>query len=68
MFMAQRQQLGMHIAPLAHAQPGEKILPAPLALLVRCFMFPDHIRRLPEFEIGKKLGLFIFPLRMRLIG
>jgi len=64
---AQRMQLAMNVAPLAQAQPRQKLAPAPLALLVRRLVLPDLVRRRPQLEIREELGLLVLPFRVRLV-
>jgi hypothetical protein len=58
---AQRVQLRMHLAPLAHAQVAEVILAAPVALLALRGVRPLRVEGLPQVQPGEELrALLLF--------
>ena len=63
-----QQQLPMGLAPFAQAQVVEKVLPTPAAQLVLGQRLALLLESTPEIDEGRKIGVFIPPLGMGLIG
>src|SRR6266581_3374775 len=65
---AQRVELAVDVAPLAHLRISEEVLPAPLLLFRRRVMFPHFVGSLPEFQPGEEFGALVLPSGMGLVG
>ena len=68
-FGDERMQLGPHVAPLAHAQPGKEMRPAPLPLLVRRLVPLELAPGSPQVEvpIEFRLRLALAPAKERML-
>ena len=63
------RQLLVQLAPFAHAQVREKILVTPLhQLFVAQAALAFALKRIPNIQIGQKIGLFVGKAFVRFVG
>ncbi|MBV6408575.1 MAG: hypothetical protein EFKGCFLK_02172 [Rhodocyclaceae bacterium] len=71
-FPGERVQLGVHLAPLAHAEITQEVPAAPVALLALRLVRPDLIEGLPQIQPGEEfralLLLVAAPFGVGLVG
>ncbi len=69
---AQHMQLGVHVAPLAHAHVRQEMLLAPGLLLAARFVALDLVPRLPQMQVPQELRALVLLAAakpcMRLVG